>query len=126
MYKTDLSLSGLAMRLPIEKLDRRRMREMFSTNIWPADPSPVSFWIVFTEGYWYLEYFWHQYANSIYIHAHHALLAAIRERCGSALHGGELRTDKIVAEIEELLLAERVAGQADLNDGHRRGRINDD
>jgi multiple sugar transport system permease protein len=41
--------------------------DVFSTNIWPADPSPYSFWIVFTEGYWYLEYFWHQYANSLYI-----------------------------------------------------------
>jgi multiple sugar transport system permease protein len=41
--------------------------DVFSTNIWPADPSPYSFWIVFTEGYWYLEYFWHQYANSVYI-----------------------------------------------------------
>jgi multiple sugar transport system permease protein len=41
--------------------------DVFSTNIWPADASPYSFWIVFTEGYWYLEYFWHQYANSIYI-----------------------------------------------------------
>jgi len=27
------------------------------------------------------------------------------------------RADKIVAEIEKLLLAERIAGQADLNDG---------
>ena len=41
--------------------------DVFSTSIWPTDPSPYSFWIVFTEGYWYLEYFWHQYANSIYI-----------------------------------------------------------
>ena len=41
--------------------------DVFSTNIFPADPSAYSFWIVFTEGYWYLEYFWHQYANSIYI-----------------------------------------------------------
>ena len=41
--------------------------DVFSTNIFPADPSAYSFWIVFTEGYWYLEYFWHQYANSLYI-----------------------------------------------------------
>jgi len=41
--------------------------DVFSTNIWPADPSAYSFWIVLTEGYWYLEYFWHQYANSVYI-----------------------------------------------------------
>ena len=41
--------------------------DVFSTNIFPADPSAYSFWIVFTEGYWYLEYFWHQYENSLYI-----------------------------------------------------------
>ena len=41
--------------------------DVFSTNIFPADPSAYSFWIVFTEGYWYLEYFWHQYMNSLYI-----------------------------------------------------------
>lgn len=41
--------------------------DVFTSNIWPAYPSLYSFWIVFTEGYWYLEYFWHQYENSIYI-----------------------------------------------------------
>lgn len=41
--------------------------DVFSTSVWPTDPSAYSFWIVLTEGYWYLEYFWHQYANSIYI-----------------------------------------------------------
>ncbi|HEX3951944.1 MAG TPA: carbohydrate ABC transporter permease [Stellaceae bacterium] len=41
--------------------------DVFSNSVWPTDPSPYSFWIVLTEGYWYLEYFWHQYLNSIYI-----------------------------------------------------------
>ena len=41
--------------------------DVFSDRLWPADPSADSFWIVLTQGYWYLEYFWHQYANSIYI-----------------------------------------------------------
>ncbi len=41
--------------------------DVFSSNIWPADPSAMSYWIVLSEGYWYLEFFWHQYANSIYI-----------------------------------------------------------
>ncbi|MEA2745798.1 MAG: multiple sugar transport system permease protein, partial [Acetobacteraceae bacterium] len=34
--------------------------DVFSEHIWPPQPSPRSFWIVVTQGYWYLEYFWHQ------------------------------------------------------------------
>ena len=41
--------------------------DVFTNDIWPAKPSLESFWIVVTEGYWYLEYFWHQFANSVYI-----------------------------------------------------------
>jgi multiple sugar transport system permease protein len=43
--------------------------DVFTTSIWPARPSLQSFWIVLTEGYWYLQYFWHQFGNSIYIGA---------------------------------------------------------
>src|SRR6202011_212496 len=41
--------------------------DVFTNNIWPAKPSLESFWIVITEGYWYLEYFWGQFGNSIYV-----------------------------------------------------------
>jgi multiple sugar transport system permease protein len=41
--------------------------DVFTSAIWPPDPSAYSFWIVLTGGYWYLEYFWHQYMNSLYI-----------------------------------------------------------
>jgi multiple sugar transport system permease protein len=41
--------------------------DVFTNNIWPAKPSVESFWIVATEGYWYLEHFWHQFGNSLYI-----------------------------------------------------------
>src|SRR5712692_3985053 len=63
--------------------------------------------------------------RGIDINADDALLAAVGERRGGTRHGRELRTDKIVAVIEELLLAHRVAGQADLNDRHGRRRIDD-
>jgi multiple sugar transport system permease protein len=43
--------------------------DVFSANIWPKDPSAYSYWIVLTEGYWYLENFWHQFGNSLYIGA---------------------------------------------------------
>jgi multiple sugar transport system permease protein len=43
--------------------------DVFSNDVWPAHPSLDSFWIVVSEGYWYLKYFWHQFGNSIYIGA---------------------------------------------------------
>ena len=41
--------------------------EVFTNDIWPAKPSLESFWIVVTQGYWYLEHFWHQFGNSLYV-----------------------------------------------------------
>jgi multiple sugar transport system permease protein len=41
--------------------------DVFSDHLWPAQPSPGSFWIVLSQGYWYLEYFWHQFGNSVYL-----------------------------------------------------------
>ncbi len=43
--------------------------DVFTDAIWPPQPSLNSFWIVFTQGYWYLEYFWHQFGNSLYVGA---------------------------------------------------------
>jgi len=41
--------------------------DVFTNDIWPTRPSFDSFWIVVTQGYWYLEYFWHQFGNSLYV-----------------------------------------------------------
>jgi multiple sugar transport system permease protein len=41
--------------------------DVFTETIFPARPSVDSFWIVITQGYWYLEEFWHQFGNSFYI-----------------------------------------------------------
>jgi multiple sugar transport system permease protein len=43
--------------------------DVFSYRIWPAQPSLEGYWVVFTQGYWYLENFWHQFGNSIYVGA---------------------------------------------------------
>ncbi len=43
--------------------------DVFSAHIWPPQPSAESFRVVVTEGYWYLEYFWHQFGNSLYVGA---------------------------------------------------------
>jgi multiple sugar transport system permease protein len=37
------------------------------TTIWPSRPSVESFWVVLTEGHWYLEAFWHQFGNSVFL-----------------------------------------------------------
>jgi multiple sugar transport system permease protein len=37
----------------------------FTGTVWPSDPSFESFRVIWTEGYWYLENFWHQFGNSI-------------------------------------------------------------
>jgi multiple sugar transport system permease protein len=39
------------------------------THIWPPEPSVQSFWVVLTEGHWYLEAFWHQFGNSVFLAA---------------------------------------------------------
>jgi multiple sugar transport system permease protein len=40
---------------------------VFTNDIWPKQPSLESFWIVFTQGYWYLADFWRQFGNSLYV-----------------------------------------------------------
>jgi multiple sugar transport system permease protein len=39
----------------------------FAGYIWPPNPSLESFRMVLTEGHWYLEHFWHQFGNSLYV-----------------------------------------------------------
>jgi multiple sugar transport system permease protein len=43
--------------------------DVFSSRVWPAEPSAYTYWQVVTQGYWYLEFFWEQYARSIYLAA---------------------------------------------------------
>ncbi len=39
----------------------------FTGSIWPPDPNFDSFRSVWTEDYWLLDHFWHQFGNSIYM-----------------------------------------------------------
>ena len=39
----------------------------FAGTIWPDEPSFESFRTVVTQGHWYLERFWHQFGNSLYV-----------------------------------------------------------
>jgi len=43
--------------------------DVFTDHIWPRVPSVESFWGVLTQGHWYLEHFWRQFANSFFIGA---------------------------------------------------------
>jgi multiple sugar transport system permease protein len=43
--------------------------EVFSDRLFPSIPSLDGYRVVFTEGYWYLADFWHQFGNSIYVGA---------------------------------------------------------
>jgi multiple sugar transport system permease protein len=47
------------------------------THIWPPEPSVESFWVVLTEGHWYLEAFWHQFGNSVFLAAMVTLLVLL-------------------------------------------------
>jgi len=38
--------------------------DIFAGTIWPASPTLDSFYVVVTEGFWYLDHFWHQFGNS--------------------------------------------------------------
>ena len=43
--------------------------DVFTDHIWPRMASGESFWGVLTQGHWYLEHFWRQFANSLYMGA---------------------------------------------------------
>jgi multiple sugar transport system permease protein len=40
---------------------------IFDGSLWPENPTLQSFRVVFTEDFWYLERFWHQFGNSFYV-----------------------------------------------------------
>jgi multiple sugar transport system permease protein len=41
--------------------------DIFAGAIWPENPTLNSFYVVFTEGFWYLENFWRQFGNSFFV-----------------------------------------------------------
>jgi multiple sugar transport system permease protein len=47
------------------------------THIFPPQPSADSFRVVVTEGHWYLEAFWHQFGNSVFLAAMVTLLVLL-------------------------------------------------
>jgi multiple sugar transport system permease protein len=43
--------------------------DVFSNRVLPSYPTVHTYWQVITQGYWYLEFFWEQYARSVYLGA---------------------------------------------------------
>jgi multiple sugar transport system permease protein len=43
--------------------------DVYTDHLWPKMPSVESFWGVLTQGHWYLEHFWRQFGNSLYLGA---------------------------------------------------------
>ena len=39
----------------------------FTGSLWPQNPSFESFRVIWTQGHWYLEHFWHQFGNSTFV-----------------------------------------------------------
>ena len=43
--------------------------DVFSTHLFPPHPSVDSYWLVVTQGFWYLQYFWEQFGRSVFLAA---------------------------------------------------------
>jgi multiple sugar transport system permease protein len=39
----------------------------FSGDVWPSDPTLEGFWMIWTGDFWYLDDFWHQFGNTVYV-----------------------------------------------------------
>src|SRR5215472_17671908 len=48
--------------------------DVLSTHLWPPHPSALSYWLVLSQGYWYLQYFWEQFGRSVFLAAMTVLL----------------------------------------------------
>jgi len=43
--------------------------DVFGSRIWPQYATLHEYWLVVTQGYWYLDFFWEQFARSAYLGA---------------------------------------------------------
>jgi multiple sugar transport system permease protein len=72
----------------------------FTGSIWPPHPDFSSFRSVWTEDYWLMDHFWHQFANSIYMSvATMALTVLIGSLASFALGRMRLRRGWVVSDF---------------------------
>ena len=43
--------------------------DVFTTHLFPPHASVDSYWLVVTQGFWYLQYFWEQFGRSVFLAA---------------------------------------------------------
>jgi multiple sugar transport system permease protein len=72
----------------------------FTGSIWPPDPNLDSFRSVWTEDYWLMDHFWHQFANSTYLGlATMALTVLIGSLTSFSLGRLRLRRGWIISDV---------------------------
>jgi multiple sugar transport system permease protein len=72
----------------------------FTGSLWPPDPNLDSFRSVWTEDYWLMDHFWHQFANSIYLGMATMLLTVLIGSLASfSLGRMRLRKSWIISDI---------------------------
>ena len=72
----------------------------FTGSIWPPDPNLDSFRSVWTEDYWLLDHFWHQFGNSLYMGAATTVLTVLIGSLASFAMGRmRLRKGWVVGDI---------------------------
>ena len=71
----------------------------FTGNLWPDDPSFESFRVIWTQGHWYLEHFWRQFGNSIFLGlATMALTTVIGSLASFAIGRMQLRHGRLIGD----------------------------
>ena len=71
----------------------------FTGSLWPQDPSLASFRVIWTQDYWYLEHFWHQFGNSIFLGvATMVLTVAIGSLASFAIGRMQLRRGQLIGD----------------------------
>lgn len=71
----------------------------FTGSLWPEDPSLASFRVIWTQGHWYLEHFWQQFGNSIFLGlATMVLTVAIGSLASFAIGRMQLRHGRLLGD----------------------------
>lgn len=71
----------------------------FTGSLWPENPSFASFRVIWTQDYWYLEHFWLQFGNSIFLGvATMVLTVAIGSLASFAIGRMQLRRGQLIGD----------------------------
>jgi multiple sugar transport system permease protein len=71
----------------------------FTGSLWPENPSFESFRVIWTQDHWYLQHFWHQFGNSIFLGvATMVLTVAIGSLASFAIGRMQLRRGQLIGD----------------------------